>query len=449
MTGFGILGTTVHTPSCGELEIQHDVLLQVNEKGDISAVTSPGDANFDSSLQALRKSGALVELSNSQYLFPGLVDTHIHAPQWPQLGKALHLPLDQWLQQCTFPLEARYADVEFAQRIYSSLVESLLANGTTTALYFATIHLEATKKLVDACLEKGQRALVGKVAMDNPAECPDFYRDESTAAGLDDTLKLINYTRNLPGNEAGRVLPVVTPRFIPSCSDEMLAGLGQIASDHDCHVQTHCSESDWQHNYVMERHGCRDTNSLENFNLLTDKTVPDHFHINDADMKVIRNRQSGIAHCPLSNYYFSNAVFPARRALDMGLKVGLGTDISGGPNPSLLHNCAMAVTSSRALEEGVDASLAASERGVAGSRIDFREALWMATAGGGQVLDMKIGLFKPGYAMDAFVVDTSTTESNLLVWDDIDDDEDIVQKIIYNAHRSNITSVWVQGNRVK
>ena len=449
MTGFGILGTTVHTPSCGELEIQHDALLQVNEKGDISAVTSPGDANFDSSLQALRKSGALVELSNSQYLFPGLVDTHIHAPQWPQLGKALHLPLDQWLQQCTFPLEARYADVEFAQRIYSSLVESLLANGTTTALYFATIHLEATKKLVDACLEKGQRALVGKVAMDNPAECPDFYRDESTAAGLDDTLKLINYTRNLPGNEAGRVLPVVTPRFIPSCSDEMLAGLGQIASDHDCHVQTHCSESDWQHNYVMERHGCRDTNSLENFNLLTDKTVPDHFHINDADMKVIRNRQSGIAHCPLSNYYFSNAVFPARRALDMGLKVGLGTDISGGPNPSLLHNCAMAVTSSRALEEGVDASLAASERGVAGSRIDFREALWMATAGGGQVLDMKIGLFKPGYAMDAFVVDTSTTESNLLVWDDIDDDEDIVQKIIYNAHRSNITSVWVQGNRVK
>ncbi len=450
MTGFGILGTMVHTPVCGELEIQHDALLQVNEEGDISAVIKPGEANFESSLQSLQKAGALLELSDSQYLFPGLVDTHIHAPQWPQVGKALHLPLDQWLQECTFPLEARYSDVEFAERIYSSLVESLLANGTTTALYFATIHLEATKKLVDTCLEKGQRALVGKVAMDNPDECPDFYRDESTSAGLDDTLKLIDYTRNLQGNEAGRVLPVVTPRFIPSCSDEMLTGLGQIASDYNCHVQTHCSESDWQHNYVMERHGCRDTNSLENFNLLTDKTVLAHGNfINDADMKVIKNRQSGVAHCPLSNYYFSNAVFPARRALDMGLKVGLGTDISGGPNPSLLHNCAMAVTSSRALEEGVDASLAASERGVVGSRIDFREALWMATAGGGQVLDMKIGLFKPGYAMDAFVVDTSTAESNLLVWKDIDDDEDIVQKIIYNAHRSNITSVWVQGNRVK
>jgi cytosine/adenosine deaminase-related metal-dependent hydrolase len=82
----------------------------------------------------------------------------VHAPQYPQLGKALHVPLDVWLRRYTFPLEARYADLAFARRAYEALVGDLLANGTTTAVYFATIHQEATRLLADICLEKGQRA---------------------------------------------------------------------------------------------------------------------------------------------------------------------------------------------------------------------------------------------------------------------------------------------------
>jgi guanine deaminase len=77
------------------------------------------------------------------------------------------------------PLEARYADLRFAQSMYESLVDGLLANGTTTALYFASIHLPATQKLADICLRRSQRALIGRVAMDNPEQCPDFYRDAS------------------------------------------------------------------------------------------------------------------------------------------------------------------------------------------------------------------------------------------------------------------------------
>ena len=450
MAMFTVCGTLVHTPKCGELAIIQDALVEVDADGNIARVLQPADADYASLKEQAQTAGTLSQLAEGQYLFPGLVDTHIHAPQWPQLGKALHLPLDRWLQECTFPLEARYADEAFANVVYNSLVESLIANGTTTALYFATIHLESTKRLVDICLEKGQRALVGKVAMDNPAECPDFYRDSSTSQGLEDTRALIEYTRGLSGNAAGRVMPVVTPRFIPSCTDDMLAGLGEIAREFQCHVQTHCSESDWQHGYVLERHGRRDTESLDGFELLTSKTVLAHANfINDDDMTVIKSRHSGIAHCPLSNFYFSNAVFPARKALDRGLDVGLGTDISGGPSPSLIHNCAMAVTASRALEEGVDPEQVASDRGKPGTRIDFREALWMATAGGGRALDLKIGLFEPGYAMDAIVIDTTVEDSDLRVWDEIDDVEDIVQKIIYNAHRSNISAVWVQGKQIK
>ena len=111
--------------------------------------------------------------------------------------------LEVWLQRYTFPLEARYADLAFARRSYEALVGDLLANGTTTALYFATIHQEATRLLADICLEKGQRALIGKVAMDNPRECPDYYRDASTEAGLAGTHALIEYVTGIPTIPSG------------------------------------------------------------------------------------------------------------------------------------------------------------------------------------------------------------------------------------------------------
>ncbi|WP_420632266.1 guanine deaminase [Candidatus Leptofilum sp.] len=444
MKQFTLCGTLIHAPECGEIEIIENGLIEVDEAGIIAGLHSPEAEQHATIKQTAFASNSLIELSAGQYLLPGLIDLHVHAPQWPQAGNALHLPLYTWLQEYTFPLEAKYADLAFAEKVYTSLVDTLIANGTTTTLYFATVHLSATKLLADICLAKGQRALVGKVAMDSPAECPDYYRDASAQQGLADTRALIEYVRTLPGNEQGTVLPVITPRFIPSCTDEMLTGLGKLAAEYDCHVQTHCSESDWEHNYVLNRHGKRDTESLKSFKLLTNKTILAHScFINADDMTTIKQQRSGIAHCPLSNAYFADAVFPARQALDLGLDVGLGTDVAGGATPSLLQNCHAAVTASRYLEGGVDKTLTQHERGVPESRINFKEAFWMATTGGGQALDLNIGLFKKGYAFDALVIDSTVTGSNLMVWEELD--QDVLQKIIYNASRQNIRKVWVQG----
>jgi guanine deaminase len=443
-------GTLLHSPIPGQLEILQDAVISVAGDGRISTVWTPGTQGHQEALATARTEGTLVELGHNQYLLPGFVDLHIHAPQWPQMGKALHLPLNEWLQQCTFPLEARYADIVFARKSYESLVDNLLANGTTTATYFGTVHLEATKLLADIALEKGQRALVGKVAMDNIDECPDFYRDATTAAGLEGTRELIEYIQGKQNGNRPLVLPAVTPRFIPSCTDDMLDGLAKIAREYGCHVQTHCSESDWQHQYVINRHGMNDAQSLDRLGLLTDKTVLAHSNlVDEADMATIKARQSAVAHCPLSNLYFSHAVFPLRRALDFGLKVGLGTDISGGPSPSILQNCRSAISVSRALEDGVDPRLPAADRGSPGSRIDFREAFWLATAGGAEALGLKVGRFASGYEFDALLIDTDVDDSNLLVWKDLDSPDDILQKIIYNAGRRNIRRVWVQGRQVK
>jgi guanine deaminase len=447
---FAILGTAFHTPRRGNVEVLEEALIGVGDDGKIASIMRPGEAPYAELKSDLARAGRLMTLKSGQYLLPGLIDLHIHAPQWPQLGKALHLRLEEWLQKHTFPLEARYADAAFAQRVYENLVGSLLANGTTTAVYFATIHNEASLVLARICQAKGQRAFIGRIAMDDPSQCPDYYRDASAEAALDGTRAFIEAVRGLPKNDAGLVKPAVTPRFIPSCTDRLLEGLGKLAAECGCHVQTHCSESDWEHGYVLKRLGRSDAAALDGFGLMTRHTVLAHSNfVSSTDMDLIRESGAGIAHCPLSNFYFSTAVFPLRAALDKGLRVGLGTDISGGPSPSIFDTCRTAVAASRALEDGVNPHLPADKRGVAGQRIDFRDAFWLATAGGADVLDVKTGQFALGYEFDAILVDANVTSSNVVLDRELDTLEDTLQKIVYNAGRANITHTWVAGKLVK
>ena len=192
LRGKTLLASGFHMPSRGSVDELENALISVGEDGTIASVLRPQDPAYDGELKSARKADRLVTLPEGFYLLPGLVDLHVHAPQYPQLGQALDVPLEIWLHKYTFPLEARYADTAFARRCYELLVRDLLANGTTTALYFATIHQDATRILVDKCLERGQRALVGKVAMDNAEECPDYYRDLSAEAAIDGTRALID-----------------------------------------------------------------------------------------------------------------------------------------------------------------------------------------------------------------------------------------------------------------
>ena len=446
---FAVCGTAFHTPSRAQLQVLADALIVVDADGTIETVLAFTDEAYAKLKQQFADQQRLFELGQNQYLLPGLVDLHIHAPQWPQLGNALHLPLYDWLMEYTFPLEAKYQDIEFARAVYSSLVDTLLANGTTTAVYFATIHQAATRCLADICIEKGQRGLIGRVAMDDPTQCPEYYRDVSAQQAIADTRGFIEYVNAHADNRDKRVLPVITPRFIPSCSDKLLLGLGELAREYDCHIQTHCSESDWEHDYVLKRCGRSDTESLYDFGLLTDKTVLAHCNfIDDSDRDRIGSIQAGIAHCPLSNFYFANAVFPAQQALQQGLLVGLGTDISGGHSPSILETCSHVVAASRALEDGVDPSLDNDQRGLAGARINFLDAFWMATVGGAAALNLNVGQFAVGYQFDAVLIDTLVSDSNVIVWPQLDTPEAVFQKIVYNARRCNIQRVWVQGEVV-
>jgi guanine deaminase len=435
----------MHAPRRGAIEISDDAALVIDAAGRIVSASDAAAPDGAAAIAQFAAAGRLTTLAPRQFLLPGLVDLHIHAPQFPQLGKALDRPLAEWLHAYTFPLEARFSDTAFAGRVYASLVETLLANGTTTAAYFATRHLASSKILAETCLAKGQRALVGRVAQDDPAQCPAYYRDPSPEIAVAETSAFIDHLRAMPGNESALVLPAITPRFIPACSDTLLRRLGDLAGETRCHVQTHCSESDWEHDFVLARCGVSDAAALDGFGLLTRRTILAHGNLlSSGDLDRIAGAGAGIAHCPLSNLFFANAVFPLRAALQRGIHVGLGTDIAGGASPSLFDSARLAVVASRALESGVDSRRPAAERGVPGARIDFAESFWLATAGGGIALDLPVGLFRPGYAFDAMIIDPDATGSNLNVFAE-DSGEDVLQKTLNGVTRTNIVAVFVDG----
>lgn len=432
LRGQRVKGNFIHAADGVNVDVMRDWSLVIGEDGVIA----------DYSLEPPN-----VVLPEHVLIIPGLIDLHVHAPQYPQLGQALDVPLEEWLAKYTFPLEAKYADLGFAHQRYETLVGDLLANGTTTAVYFATVHREASQLLAEICLAKGQRALVGKVAMDDPASCPDYYRDASADEAIAETRAFIDHVQALSGND--RVLPVITPRFTPSCTDALLTGLGALAKETGCYVQTHCSESDWAHNHALQRFGVTDTQALDRFGLLSRRTILAHGNfISDDDMWTIGGEADAvIAHCALSNMYFANAVFPLRKIMSRAIHVGLGTDISGGPSASMLEACRATVQASRVLEDGVDARKLKAERGVPDSRVTMLTAFHLATAGAGRALNLPIGFFGPGYRFDAVMIDLDAPNGTVRRFGETDPLK-LLETALYTASRSNIASVYIDGQRV-
>ncbi|KRK63398.1 hypothetical protein C5L30_000997 [Companilactobacillus farciminis] len=346
---------------------------------------------------------------------------------------ALDKPLNEWLNSYTFPLEAKFKDKEYAEKIYYSLIKELLANGTTTGLFFGSIHNEANLILAKICAQLGQRAFIGKVAMDNPEQTPDYYRDQNSQVALQQTEEFIQAMFDLQNQTKAEITPVITPRFVPSCTEETLQGLGQLAKKYDLPIQSHCSESIWEDHYAIEHYNLRDTQVLDKFGLLTDKSIMAHgTQLSDQDLDTFNSRQTAIAHCPISNVYFGNSVMRVQDAHQKNVKVGLGTDISGGFSPSLYRNMQQSIMSSQIL----------TDQGHDNARISAANAFYLATVGGAQALHIKSGQIKSGFKADLQIVqdqyfDISSNEP-----------QEIFERLIYHTNKENIKQVYVSGKLV-
>ena len=295
-----IEGPTMTAATPDEVDCQQHQLVCIDDSGYIERVINESDDDFPAVRRDAEQNDQLLTLKSNEYLLPGFIDLHVHAPQWPNAGVALDRPLNEWLDTYTFPMEAKYKDVGFAKRVYDDLVGELLANGTTTVLYFGSVDNPANLELAKACVNHNQRGFIGKVAMDNPDQTPENYRDASAQSAVDDTERFIQQIDQLNQSAPIKQTAVITPRFVPSCTPESLKGLGELAKKYDLPVQSHCSESDWENGYALEHYHKRDAEVLDEYGLLTDKSVMAHGTLlNQADLDTFKARGVAVAHCQI------------------------------------------------------------------------------------------------------------------------------------------------------
>lgn len=443
-------GTVIHSHRLNDLEILENCFILVDKSGKIQALQAevePSQINsIVSDLGYAPDVFPVKHLQRGEFLCPGFVDTHNHAPQWAQRGVGRGLTLLDWLDQVTFAHEAKFADPEYAKRMYSSCVAGFLRQGITTASYYGSHHGDATRILADICLQKGQRALVGKCNMNRNA--PDWYRDSSVSDSLRETRALIQHIRQIDP-DSQLVKPVLTPRFAISCDPDLLSGLGAIAKDHpDLPIQTHFNEAQQEIQFTRQLFPEFRTEAdlYEQFGLLNDRSILAHcIFLEEEEMATLQELRCGVAHCPISNTTMQEfMVAPIREYLRRGIKVGLGTDSGGGHAASMLDIMKQAFVVSNArqmLTQGQDPALT------------LAEGFFLATLGGAQVcgLDDKVGNFAVGKEFDALEIHAIDLQypGVMAPVEEEDSISVIFEKFLMTGDDRNIAKVYVRGRSVK
>lgn len=364
-------------------------------------------------------------------VIPGLIDLHVHAPQYAFRGLGMDLELIDWLNRHTFVEEAKYSDVEYANRAYDIFVEDLKKSATTRTCIFATIHNEATLLLMNKLENAGLKAYVGKVNMDRNS--PDYLCEESAQKSAEDTEK---WLLDCVGFE--NVKPILTPRFTPSCTDELFERLSELQKKYNLPIQSHLSENLGEINWVKEL--CPGTNfygeSYDRYDMFGGScpTIMAHcVHSGDAEIEMMRKQNVFIAHCPESNTNLSSGVAPVKKYLDKGMKVGLGSDIAAGSSLSIFKAMAMAIQCSKLRWRLYDQTVAP---------LTVAEVFYLATKGGGEFFG-NVGSFEENYEFDAVVLDDSTLKHPQEL-----DVHARLERLIYLAEDKHMIAKFVNGKKI-
>ena len=361
-------------------------------------------------------------------LIPAFSDLHVHAPQYLNRGLEMDLLLSDWLDRCTFPMEAKFKDMEFAKLVYDAFVDDLLANGTMHACVYGTIHREATAYLIERMDQKGIKGYVGKVNMDRSAQ-EDLLEDPRDS--IRDTEELLE---QYSGNRNTR--PILTPRFAPTCTRELISGLGGLGKKYHVGMQTHLVESLWeaeQAKLLFPECSC-DTEIYERAGLMENgPVIGAHFIFpSEEDIRIMRKYDSYLAHCPDATVNIIAGIMRTGALTDQGMRIGLGSDISGGHHIGVYSQAARAVQLSKLKEfyEPED-----------NRKIAFPEAFWMATKLSGRLFG-GTGSMEPGSVFDALIIDGLSDAARKL------SPEQIVERFCYIGTKDNIRARYLNGEEI-
>lgn len=366
-------------------------------------------------------------------IIPGLYDLHLHAPQYVFRGLGMDLELLEWLNTNTFPEEAKYKDVEYADKAYSIFAHDLKNSFTARACIFATCHTDSSLLLMEKLEKTGLICKVGRVNMDRNS--PDYLIEESAEKSAFETKRFIE----LALERFTRTTPIITPRFVPACSDELMEKLMGIINEYEIDIQSHLSENSEEIKWVKEL--CPWTDSYakvyDRFGMLGSdkyKSIMAHcVYCTDEELKLLSKKGTYVAHSPQSNTNLSSGIAPVRKMLEFGVNVALSSDVAGGHTIDMLHTCMEAVQVSKLYARSVDFKYQA---------LSFAEAFYLATVVGGSFFG-KVGAFCDGYEFDALVIDDSSIRSTLDL-----SCEKRLERLAYLGNSDMITSKYVAGSKI-
>ncbi|SFW26490.1 guanine deaminase [Prevotellaceae bacterium HUN156] len=354
-----------------------------------------------SNLEALNAQDAEVIDFGDKLLIPAMNDMHVHAPQVHNQGVAMDLELLPWLQNYTFPEEAKYADVQYAERMYRRFLHTQWLFGTMRSVVFSTVHTDSTRKLMQLYQEAGMGALVGKVAMNR--NCPDELCEDVDAAiaGNEQLIKEFNAQCSMFNAQCPPLVrPIITPRFVPSCTPELLKACGELAKKYKLPVQSHLSENTSEIAWVaeLEPESKSYGDAYNRYGLFGQTpTIMAHcVWTAGSELELMKKNGVMVAHCPTSNFNLSSGMAPVRNLLDAGIRIGLGSDISGGHDLNMFRMLVYAIQVSKMqYQQNHDKAF-----------LTLSEIFWIATKSAGSFFG-KVGSFEPGYEFDALVIDDS------------------------------------------
>jgi guanine deaminase len=389
--------------------------------GDDGRIASVGDFND-------APEGEVVDLSG-KLITPGLIDTHLHAPQLEMIGSyGGHLL--EWLNRYTFPTERKFEDPEHARRVARAFYDELLRNGTLTALIFSTVHATATDIFFEEAERRGFRGIIGKAMMDRNA--PEYLLDASAKQSYDESRALLEKWHG-----RGLLHYAITPRFAPTSTPEQLAYAGQLKKEFpDAWVHTHISENRNEVRWVQELFPEAEyADVYDRYGLLGERTVLAHgVWLTPEELDLIARRGTRVSHCPNSNLFLGSGLFPLFRVLEAGVIVGLGSDIGAGTTPSLFN--AMA-----------DAYKVQQVQGVSLSPFQ----LWyLATLGGARALtlDAETGSLETGKSADFLVLDLQATPLLALRTGRASSPEDLLAGLIFMGDDRAVERSFIAGKCV-
>jgi 5-methylthioadenosine/S-adenosylhomocysteine deaminase len=348
-------------------------------------------------------------------LAPGLINTHTHAPMSLFRGVADDLRLQEWLEKFIFPAEAKNVSADFVRWGTRLACLEMLLSGTTTytdMYYFEDAVAEATK-------EAGMRGVLGETVIGFPVA------DNKTPA---DALRYTEaYFKRFAGDEL--IVPAVAPHALYTNSDETLKSARSLANRYGLPLLIHLSETEKENADIQAKRGASPTRVLDSLGVFNGRTLAAHaVWTDDADLKILKARGVGVAHCPSSNAKLASGAAPVVKMLALDIAVGLGPDGPAGSNNDF--NLFEEMDLAAKLQKLVTMD----PRALAAGRV-----LEMATIRGARALGLErsIGSLEPGKRADMIVVRIDRPHAAPLY--------DPVSQFVYALKGSDVRDVMVNG----